>query len=170
MNNGNCNKTKQITVCALNVAILAISAQVYIPLSPPVTMQLAVIFFICAFFNFKISFISVLVYLLSGLIGLPVFSGFSGGASALLGATGGFLISFILIPFIFLLFKNKLWTLIICYALSLIVCYFFGILWLYFYLKSLSGAIKSLIIFLPADALKAIFATVLIKAINKRIA
>ncbi len=171
MNRNTPSRSKQIAICALLICLIAISAQIYIPFSPPITMQLAVIFFICGFFNFKTAFISVWTYITCGAIGLPVFSGFSGGAYALLGTTGGFIVGFLFIPFIFLIYKKeRLWKLCFCYCLSITVCYSFGILWLNFYLNSFSGAIKSIIVFLPFDILKATLATVLIKAIKKRIA
>lgn len=153
--------SKQVALSAINFALISLSAQIYIPFSPPVTLQIAIIFFICGFFEFKISILSIFAYILAGIIGLPVFSGFQGGASVILGPTGGFIISFLFLPFIFLLFKaNSLKKLIICYLVSLLVCYLLGFLWLSVYLKS-STAIKSILIFIPADILKMILSGIL---------
>lgn len=170
MKNSNYNNSNQIAVCALNASLLAISAQIHIPVTPPITLQLAVVFFICGFFNFKTAFISISIYLLCGFIGLPVFSGFTSGVTAITSTTGGFLVGFLFIPIIFLLYKdNSLFKICLSYGLSIVVCYLFGILWLYFYLNSFSGAIISVVIFLPIDIIKAILAHLLINSIKNRI-
>ena len=162
--------TKQIALSAVNVAIIALSAQIQIPITPPITLQLAVIFFICGFFSFKIAFLSITTYLLAGFIGLPVFCGFQGGATVIMGATGGFLVSFLLFPFIFLLAgSNSVKRLVLCYILSLIVCYIFGFLWLNSYLKSSYTAFTSILIFIPADIIKGIFSAFLTVRLNKTI-
>lgn len=159
--------SKEIAICAINLALMALSAQIYIPLSPPVTLQIAILLFICGYFGFKISVITVFCYLIAGIIGLPVFSGFQGGASVIFGATGGFLLSFLIFPFVFLLYKqNSVKKLIFCYLISLIACYLLGFLWITIYVKSIS-AIKWLIIFIPADVIKAIIAGIVTTKLNK---
>jgi biotin transport system substrate-specific component len=129
-------------------------------------MQLLVIFLICGLFNFKIAFFSILIYILLGFIGLPIFSGFKNGASAILSPTGGFIIGFCFIPIIKLTLikiKKTITFNIIYYSLSLIILYIIGFIWLGYFFKDYILALKFSLMFLPIDIIKALIA---IKAIN----
>ena len=69
-----------------------------------------------------------------GFVGLPVFAGASGGAAALFGATGGYIIGFIFMAFISGLFierfgVKKIYFQVIGLLLGLMVCYLFGTAW-----------------------------------------
>lgn len=89
-------KLKQLILNAEFAIILAILAQFTIPLGPiPLTGQTFAVGLIATILGGWNGMISVCIYLLLGLIGLPVFAGFSSGFGALLGPTGGFLIGFI---------------------------------------------------------------------------
>ena len=78
--------------------------------------------------------ISYVIYLLLGLVGLPVFSGFSGGFTKLAGPTGGYLIGFLfMIPLTGILFEKtgkSFWKQFGAMVLGTLVCYLFGTVWL----------------------------------------
>ena len=85
--------------------------------------------------------IAVLVYILMGLIGLPVFSGFRGGPAALLGTTGGYILGFLFTALLMWaaesLFGKRPMVFILSMAAGLIACYAFGTLWfMYIYMKT----------------------------------
>lgn len=89
-------KLKQMILNAQFAVIIAIIAQITIPLGPiPLTGQTFAVGLAATILGGWNSMIAVCIYLLMGLIGVPVFAGFSSGISALLGPTGGFLIGFI---------------------------------------------------------------------------
>lgn len=89
-------KTQQIARAGLCVALLAVSAWVSVPLGPiPFTLQTMALALILAVLDRPTAILAVAVYLLLGAIGLPVFSGFSGGVMRLVGPTGGFLWGFL---------------------------------------------------------------------------
>lgn len=89
------SRTRTIVTCGLLVALLAASVFFTIPLGPvPFTMQTAVIILIALLLPPRQAAICCLVYLLMGAIGLPVFSGMTGGFGKFLGPTGGFLVSY----------------------------------------------------------------------------
>ena len=69
-----------------------------------------------------------------GVIGVPVFSGFGAGISAVLGPTGGFLVSFLLFPIIINLFnfRSKFAFRILSMTVCMLLCYILGTLWYYF--------------------------------------
>ncbi len=89
--------TKSITLCALFTAILAVCAQILIPAPSGVSITLQT--FGVALCGVALGagrgIIAVIAYLALGLVGVPVFSSFTGGAGMLIGPTGGFLIGFI---------------------------------------------------------------------------
>lgn len=129
---------KEIAYLALSVAILAVCAWITIPLSAiPVTLQTFAVAFIAVILGPVRSLIAVAVYLLMGLIGIPVFSSFNAGAAALLGPTGGYIIGFLFEAVITGLFtripvKNKIAKVALSYLgalLGLVALYFFGTLW-----------------------------------------
>ena len=91
-------KTLDIVYCGIFATITAILAQISIPL--PGGVQTFAVSLAGILLGSKKGFISILVYVLMGAIGLPVFSGFSAGIGAIVGATGGFILSFPIMSFI----------------------------------------------------------------------
>ncbi len=89
-------KTYGLVLTAFGAAIIAVLAQITIPLPlVPITGQTLAIGLIVTILGLKYGTLSVLVYCLLGAIGLPVFTGMSGGLSILVGPTGGYIIGFI---------------------------------------------------------------------------
>lgn len=83
-------------VMAIFTAAISILAQIAIPLPSgvPFTLQTFAITLAAIILGAKNGTIAILVYLLLGAVGIPVFSGFKGGLQAFVGPTGGFLLSF----------------------------------------------------------------------------
>lgn len=88
-------KTQEAVYGGFSIALLAICSWISIPLTIPFTLQTFGIFFICFLFGGKKGTLYVLAYIITGAIGLPVFSGFRGGMSALLDLTGGYIVGFV---------------------------------------------------------------------------
>lgn len=89
-----------IVFIALCSAITVVCSQVSVPIGPiPVTLQTFAIALSGYLLGAKGGTAAVTVYIITGLIGLPVFAGFKGGISVLFGPTGGFLIGFIVLAF-----------------------------------------------------------------------
>lgn len=85
-----------IALVAFGVALTAIAAQIQIPVSPvPFTFQTLAVLLIGASYGVTRAGITMATYALAGLVGIPVFAGFSKGPEVLVGATGGFIIGFI---------------------------------------------------------------------------
>ena len=124
---------KDMTLCGLLAALIAICSWISIPAAVPFTLQTFAVFAAVLLLGGKRGSLAVAVYLLLGAVGLPVFSGFKGGVSALLGPTGGyilgFLISALLIWAVTARFGEKLGVLIAALLLGLAVCYAFGTAW-----------------------------------------
>lgn len=95
-------KTKNIVICALFAAIIAVLAQISMPLpgGVPLTMQTLGVGLCGILLGAKKGGISVLIYVLMGAIGIPVFASLSGGLGVVFGPTGGFILSFPIMAFI----------------------------------------------------------------------
>ncbi len=95
---------KQLVVNAMFIALLVVSSFISLPINQvPYTLQLLIVFIILLTVNVKDALLIFSVYLIMGLIGLPVFSGFTSGITISLGYVIGFVIS----PIIYL-FSNKI--------------------------------------------------------------
>lgn len=102
--------TKELILCSLFAAIIAILAQISIPLpftTVPFTMQIFAVAMTGLILRSKLGAISVLIYLLLGGVGIPVFAQFSGGIGILLGPTGGYLLGLPLMVYIIGFVKDK---------------------------------------------------------------
>ncbi len=126
---------KQLIINAQFAVIISIIAQFTIPLGlVPLTGQTFAIGIVATILSPINSTIAVLIYLLMGIIGLPVFAGFSSGISILFGPTGGYLIGFIFNTLVtgFILQKTRYtlpWAIMANIA-GAIVTLLFGTLWL----------------------------------------
>ena len=87
---------RTLTITALMTAVLCILAPLSIPIGPiPVSLTNLALYFMLYIVGTKITSYAYLLYMLLGLIGLPVFSGFAGGPQKLFGPTGGYIIGFL---------------------------------------------------------------------------
>ncbi len=89
-----------IFLMGFSVVLLGIMANITIPLWPvPITMQTFGIFLIAFFFGSRKGFLTILLYIVAGLIGFGVFAGHKSGIAAVLGPTGGYIIGFLFMAF-----------------------------------------------------------------------
>lgn len=167
-----------MTLIGLMTAILCITAPVsfVLPFSPvPVSLGTLAIYFSLYVLGMKRGTISLLLYLLLGLAGLPVFSNFTGGAGKLWGPTGGYLTGYIFMALISGFFIDR-WShsvllSFVGMASGTAACYLFGSAWLscqasMTFSQALAvGAVP----FIPADLLKMIVALFLGKQVRRRV-
>ncbi len=132
-------KRSQFTVrhmvyCAISAALITICAWICVPvLQVSFTMQTFAVFFVLSLLGGRCGFLSVLLYLLLGAVGLPVFSGFQGGVGILLGVTGGYIWGFLAAALVYwvitALFGQKLPIRLLSSVLGMLVCYACGSVW-----------------------------------------
>jgi len=180
MKENNKLKTRDIAYIGIFVAFIAISSWICIPTTVPITMQTLGIFTTVLVLGLKRGTLAVLVYIVLGGIGLPVFSGFSGGMGILFGANGGYIIGFlfsaIIIGSIIKFFGEKIWIMVIAMSAGLLACYSFGTAWfVYVYTQTTEpvGIVAALgwcvFPFIIPDILKIFLAVILKKRIGNAI-
>ncbi len=95
------SRLRMLILTALCTAIICILAQITIPLPlVPITGQTLAIGIVATILGSKYGTLASLLYLILGAVGIPVFSGFSGGLGVIVGPTGGFIFGFIPTAFI----------------------------------------------------------------------
>ena len=127
---------KILLISVLGSILLTISAKIKIPFYPvPMTMQTFVVLFLGISFGYKVGVATIFLYLLEGIVGLPVFSNSPEkgiGIAYFVGPTMGYLIGFIFACFLAGYFKYTSNYLInfLKILISTSIIYIFGILWL----------------------------------------
>ena len=127
---------KTFVLIFLGTMVLTISAKIKIPFYPvPMTMQTFVVLFLGMAFGYKIGFATVGIYLLEGIIGIPVFSNSPEkgvGIVYFTGPTMGYLIGFLFAVFFagYLDLKNNIFIIFGKLIFSVSTIYLFGVLWL----------------------------------------
>ena len=167
--------TYAMVVTALMAAVTCILAPLSVPIGPvPISLTNFAIYLSLYLLDWKKGTLSYLIYLLLGLVGLPVFSGFTGGLAKLAGPTGGYIIGFIpmaiICGFAFEKFSNRSMQ-IAGLAIGTIVAYIFGTAWLAieahltFYQALLAGVIP----YIPGDLVKIILVVLVGPIVKKRL-
>lgn len=164
---------------ALCAALLCVLSPFSIPLpfSPvPISLSILAIYISLYTLGMKWGTVSVLIYILLGLVGIPVFANFTAGPGKLFGPTGGYIIGYIFLALIagFFIdkFEKKLYMHAIGMLLGVTVCYAFGTAW---FLKVMSdytfaAAMTACVIpFIPADIAKIVLALIFGPIIRKAV-
>lgn len=126
-------KIYDMALIAVFTAIITVCSWLCIPAPVPFTLQTFGIFLTVGVWGGKKGTLAVCVYLLLGIIGLPVFAGFNSGLGYIAGSTGGYILGFLPAALVMWavqkLLGNKNLSLIISMAAGLLVCYAFGTVW-----------------------------------------
>ena len=172
-------KTMQIAEIALMGAVLCVISPFTIPVpASPVPLSLALfgVYLAAVLLGAKKSALSVLIYLLLGAIGLPVFSGFSGEIGVLLGPTGGYIIGYVLCALVIGLLAERGVHTVFAMTAGTLVCYCFGTIWFLIIMKGTYTLIQALLVcvvpYLIFDLIKILAAaavTVPVRKIVRRI-
>lgn len=169
---------KFIALVGLMAAVTCVLGPLSIPLpiSPvPISLTNFAVYIAIYVLGTKRGTLSYLIYLLIGLVGLPVFSAFTGGPGKLLGPTGGYLIGFAFMALICGIFIDKWQGKRVIHFLGMVlgtaVCYLFGTAWLAFQAKmTFQAALAAGVIpFIPGDLVKIIIALLIGPEIHKRL-
>ena len=165
---------KDLVLTAMFSALIAVCSIISIPVGQvPVTLQTFAVSFAAAMLGWKRGTLSVLVYILLGAVGLPVFAGLKGGVGVLAGPTGGYIVGFILTAFVigYIAEKSERKALPLSAAMiaGVLLCYAVGTVW--FMVVTHTGLAASLMLcvvpFLLFDAVKIAAAVLLSNRLTK---
>jgi len=168
-------KTDGMILCALFAALTGVGGLIAIPLpfTPvPITLQTFFTFLAGAILGKYLGALSQLIYILLGVVGLPVFAKGSSGIGAILGPSGGYLLGFI--PAAFLVGwilerreKPPLGLIVLAMMVGLLAIYLPGVGWLMWVARL--SLVKALLLgalpFLPGDGVKIVVGALIVKRI-----
>lgn len=154
-----------LTLTALFAAVLAVASWISIPLpfTPiPVNLATLAVTLAGALLGWRNGTFSVLIYILLGAVGVPVFAGFTGGLGHIAGPTGGYILGYITSAFICgVIMQNfyengRWWMIAIAALLGTASCYILGTIWFIILTGNTLAASLSMCVipFLPGDAFK----------------
>ena len=177
----NRGKTYDMAYIGVFTVLITICSWISIPTLVPFTLQTFAVFLAVSVLGGKRGTLAVVVYVLLGAIGVPVFGEFTGGIGIILRNTGGYIIGFIFSALsmwlIESLFGRKLWVQGIAMVLGLLACYAVGTAWFMFVYMRDAGAVGlstvlgwCVIPFIIPDAVKIALALMLSKILKKPLA
>ena len=127
------NKTYDMVCIAIFAVLMAVCSWIAVPTTVPFTMQTFGLFLTIGVLGGKRGTLAILIFILLGAVGIPVFSGFTGGLGILFGTTGGYIIGFIFSGLVMWamekLIGRKTWALALAMVLAMIVYFTFGTAW-----------------------------------------
>lgn len=168
----------QLTRISLMTAILCLFSPISIPLGismVPISLSTLTIFLSIIVLDKKDSLFSVLLYILIGAVGIPVFSGFSGGFTKLVGPTGGYILGYIPLVILAGWISKKSKKIVIKYLgllLGTLTCYLTGTLWLSYSteITIVEAFFSGVVPFIPFDLIKALIAVLVGLPVKERLA
>ncbi len=163
---------KDVAYIGLFTAVIAVCSFLTIPTTVPFTLQTFAIFLTLGILGGKRGVIAIFCYILLGTLGVPVFAGFKGGIGVILGATGGYIMGFLLCGLLYWLLEKLCGKSLIVMIISMVsgaILYFaFGTLWFMIIYTKNTGAIAlsavlgmCVVPFLLPDAIKITVAVLL---------
>lgn len=174
-------RTLDLAYIALFAVLTAVCAWITVPLPKPFvqfTLQTFAVFMTLDALGGRRGTYTVVVYLLLGAVGVPVFSGMQGGLGVLLGSTGGYIIGFIAMALVYWLMTARLGAslpvTVAASVLGLAVCYAFGTAWYLTVYTSTNGPLSLMTAlgwcvfpFIIPDLVKLALALVLSRRVKK---
>lgn len=167
---------RTLTFCAIGAALIAVLAQISIPLGPiPFTLQTLAIGLLASLLKPREAILAIFIYLLLGGLGLPIFAGGNGGFQALLGPGSGFLWGFLFyagVTSALTFTKSPRWQIFLANLIGDSLVFLLGTLVYAFHLKMslLSAATAVVLPFILGDLLKVSLITLFTPLIRKALA
>ncbi len=173
-------KALDMAYIALMAVLLAVCSWIAVPVEIPFTMQTFALFCALGLLGGRRGTAAVLVYILMGAVGLPVFSGFGGGLGRLLGVTGGYIIGFVFTGLVYWLVTavlgEKMWAMTLGLVLGALAYYAFGTAWYVLVYASGTGTVgvaaaaaKCVVPFLVPDAVKLALALLVARTLPRHV-
>ncbi len=171
-------RTYDMVLIAMFAVLMAVCSWISIPMDVPFTLQTFGLFLTVGVLGGKRGTFAVLIYILLGAIGVPVFAGFNSGIGVLLGTTGGYIVGFLLSGLAMWglekLIGRKTWALIVSMLCAMVIYFVFGTIWFMAVYTKSTGAIGLMAVlgwcvipFIVPDLLKMALALVLTNKLRR---
>lgn len=138
-------KTYDMVYIGIFAVLIAVCSWISIPAAVPFTLQTFGVFMAVEVLGGKRGTMAVLVYILMGAVGIPVFAGFQGGIGVIFNTTGGYIVGFLCSALIVWaaesLFGKKPLVRLLSMAAGLIACYALGTIWFMVVYRRTTGAV-----------------------------
>lgn len=138
-------KTYDMVYIGIFAVLIAVCSWISIPAAVPFTLQTFGVFMAVEVLGGKRGTMAVLVYILMGAVGIPVFAGFQGGIGVIFNTTGGYIVGFLCSALIMWaaesLFGKKPLVRLLSMAAGLIACYALGTIWFMVVYGRTTGAV-----------------------------
>jgi len=172
------SKTYDLVYIGVFAVLMAVCSWISIPTAVPFTLQTFGVFMAVGVLGGKKGAASVGLYLLLGVLGVPVFAGMTGGIGVLLGTTGGYIIGFFFSALVMWAMEKlpgkRSVIQVISMIIGLLVCYTFGTLWFMMVYMKNQGAVGLMTVlgwcvipFIIPDILKIVLAYGLSRKLKK---
>lgn len=172
------SKTYDLVYIGVFAVLMAVCSWISIPTAVPFTLQTFGVFMAVGVLGGKKGTASVGLYLLLGVLGVPVFAGMTGGIGVLLGTTGGYIIGFFFSALVMWAMEKlpgkRSVIQVISMIAGLLVCYTFGTLWFMMVYMKNQGAVGLMTVlgwcvipFIIPDILKIVLAYGLSRKLKK---
>lgn len=145
VNNTDKLRTYDMVLIAMFAVLMAVCSWISVPMEVPFTLQTFGLFLTVGVLGGKRGTLAVLIYILLGAIGVPVFAGFNSGLGVLLGTTGGYIVGFLLSGLAMWglekLIGRKTWALVVSMLCAMVIYFVFGTIWFMAVYTKSTGAI-----------------------------
>lgn len=169
------SKTYHLSITAAMTALLCVLGPVAVPIGPvPISLGTLGLYLAVYLLGKRLGMLSCAAYLLIGLAGIPVFSGFMGGFAKVLGPTGGYILGYLPLTFIAGSFIERFTNRGLQFAgmtLGTLACYVLGTAWFCVFMETdLAVALGVCVLpFIPGDIAKMLVALKLGPSLKKRL-
>lgn len=159
--------TREMILVAMFPALMGATALVSIPLGslPPITLQTLFVFLAGLLLRKELSFISMIIYIFIGIIGVPVFALGTAGLGVILGPTGGFILAFPIAAGLTSIMKSTKFinneyinTFVVLFGINLIIYMIGGAYFIYITNMNIGTTVALFGTYIPGDILKIIAA------------
>lgn len=172
------SKTYDLVYIGVFAVLMAVCSWISIPTAVPFTLQTFGVFMAVGILGGKRGTAAVGLYLLLGILGVPVFAGMTGGVGVLLGTTGGYIVGFLFSALVMWAMEKipgkKSMIQVLSMIAGLLVCYTFGTIWFMMVYMRTEGAVGLMTVlgwcvipFIVPDILKIILAYGLSRKLKK---
>ena len=165
------DRIRRLAYAAEFAALFGLASFFVIPVGPvPITLQVLLIAFVGLFLGPRTAVLAVILYLLAGAVGLPIFAGGKAGLGVLFGPSGGYLVGFLFLAFIAgLARKTGTVGTLVGLVVAVAACHACGIIGMSLTLnKTLVQAFYMDLVFVPADLVKVLFAFLFWRMVRHR--